>query len=86
MRTNPNFELTQNSNRPKSFRVFEKMRFFFSFDLEDVICGNFYSHICNQQDKVISKTTHVGKYDRADDRPKLAMMAANVGYRYWTDD
>ena len=30
--------------------------------------------------------THVGKYDRADDRPKLAMLAANVGYRYWTDD
>ena len=29
---------------------------------------------------------HVGKYDRADDRPKLAMLAANVGYRYWTDD
>ena len=30
--------------------------------------------------------THVGKYDRADDRPKHAMLAANVGYRYWTDD
>ena len=30
--------------------------------------------------------THVGKYDRADDRPKLAMLAAKVGYRYWTDD
>ena len=30
--------------------------------------------------------SHVGKYDRADDRPKLAMLAANVGYRYWTDD
>ena len=30
--------------------------------------------------------THVGKYDRADDRSKLAMLAANVGYRYWTDD
>ena len=30
--------------------------------------------------------THVGKYDRADDRPKLAMLAANVGYQYWTDD
>ena len=29
---------------------------------------------------------HVGKYDRADDRPKLAMLAANVGYQYWTDD
>ena len=29
-------------------------------------------------------TTHVGKYDRADDRPKLAMLAANVGYQYWT--
>ena len=29
---------------------------------------------------------HVGKYDRADDRPKLAMLAAKVGYRYWTDD
>ena len=29
---------------------------------------------------------HVGKYDRADDRPKLAMLAANVDYRYWTDD
>ena len=25
-------------------------------------------------------TKHVGKYDRADDRPKLAMLAANVGY------
>ena len=23
---------------------------------------------------------HVGKYDRADDRPKLAMLTANVGY------
>ena len=32
------------------------------------------------------ETSHVGKYDRADDRPKLAMLAANVGYRYWTDD
>ena len=31
-------------------------------------------------------STHVGKYDRADDRPKLAMLAANVGYQYWTDD
>ena len=30
--------------------------------------------------------THVGKYDRANNRPKLAMLAANVGYRYWTDD
>ena len=30
--------------------------------------------------------SHVGKYDRADDRPKLAMLAANVGYQYWTDD
>ena len=30
--------------------------------------------------------SHVGKYDRADDRPKLAILAANVGYRYWTDD
>ena len=30
--------------------------------------------------------SHVGKYDRADDRPKLAMLAANVGYRYSTDD
>ena len=29
---------------------------------------------------------HVGKYDRADDRPKLAMLAANVGYQYWPDD
>ena len=29
---------------------------------------------------------HVGKYDRANDRPKLAILAANVGYRYWTDD
>ena len=28
--------------------------------------------------------SHVGKYDRADDRPKLAMLAANVGYQYWT--
>ena len=33
-----------------------------------------------------SLTTHVGRYDRADDWPKLAMLAANVGYRYWTDD
>ena len=32
------------------------------------------------------RKSHVGKYDRADDRPKLAMLAANVGYRYWTDD
>ena len=31
-------------------------------------------------------TSHVGKYDRADDRPKLAMLAANFGYRYWTGD
>ena len=31
-------------------------------------------------------TAYVGKYDRADDRPKLVMLAANVGYRYWTDD
>ena len=31
-------------------------------------------------------TTYVGKYDRADDRLKLVMLAANVGYRYWTDD
>ena len=43
------------------------------------------------QSETLSKTlggtlTHVGKYDRADDRPKLAMLAANVGYRYWTDD
>ena len=30
--------------------------------------------------------THVGKYDRAVDRPKLASLAANVGYRYWTYD
>ena len=36
--------------------------------------------------KEIKKTAHVGKYDRADDRPKLAMLAVNVGYRYWTDD
>ena len=28
----------------------------------------------------------VGKYDRADDWLKLAMLAANVDYRYWTDD
>ena len=34
----------------------------------------------------ISFGSHVGKYDRADDRPKLAMLAANVGYQYWTDD
>ena len=33
-----------------------------------------------------STASHVGKYDRADDRPKLAMLAAKVGYRYWTDD
>ena len=33
-----------------------------------------------------SRTSHVGKYDRANDRPKLTMLAANVGYRYWTDD
>ena len=32
------------------------------------------------------RPTQVGKYDRADDRPKLAMLTANVGYRYWTDD
>ena len=30
--------------------------------------------------------SHVGKYDRADDRPKVVMLAANVGYWYWTDD
>ena len=30
----------------------------------------------------VINTSHVGKYDRADDRPKLAMLAANVGYRY----
>ena len=30
--------------------------------------------------------SHVGKYDRADDRPKFAMLAVNGGYRYWTDD
>ena len=29
---------------------------------------------------------HVGKYDLADNRPKLAMLAANFGYQYWTDD
>ena len=33
-----------------------------------------------------SVTSNVGKYDRADNRPKLAMLAANVGYRYWADD
>ena len=37
-------------------------------------------------DLTLRTITHVGKYDRADDRPKLAMLAANVGYRYWTDD
>ena len=26
--------------------------------------------------------THVGKYDRADVRPKLTMLTANVGYWY----
>ena len=30
--------------------------------------------------------SHVGKYDRANDRPKLAMLAANLRYHYWTDD
>ena len=42
----------------------------------------------NQEEKASygKEETHVGKYDRADDRPKLAMMAAKVGYRYWTDD
>ena len=33
-----------------------------------------------------SVAIHVGKFGRADDRPKLAMLAANVDYRYWTDD
>ena len=39
-----------------------------------------------EKDLFNSEESHVGKYDRADDRPKLAMLAANVGYRYWTDD
>ena len=39
-----------------------------------------------QNDICQIETSHVVKYDRADDRPKLAMLAANVGYRYWTDD
>ena len=30
--------------------------------------------------------SHEGKYDRATDQPRLAMLAADVGYRYWTDD
>ena len=38
-----------------------------------------------EYDKICTES-HVGKYDRADDRPKLAMLAANVGYQYWTDD
>ena len=29
--------------------------------------------------------SYAGKYELANDRPKLAMLAANVGYRYWTD-
>ena len=33
-----------------------------------------------------ASVSHVGKYDQADDRPKLVMLAANVGYCYWTDD
>ena len=28
----------------------------------------------------------VGKYDRANDRSKLAKSAVNVGCQYWTDD
>ena len=35
---------------------------------------------------VAKMESHVGKYDRADDRPKLAMLAAKVGYQYWPDD
>ena len=31
------------------------------------------------------KSTHVGKYDPADDRPKLAILAANTGYRPMID-
>ena len=30
--------------------------------------------------------THVGKYEWANDRSKLVILAANVGNRYWTDD
>ena len=32
------------------------------------------------------RTSHVAKYDRVNDRPKLAMLAANAGCRYWTDE
>ena len=32
----------------------------------------------NRERTKLETTTHVGKYDRADDRPKLAMLAANV--------
>ena len=41
---------------------------------------------CSRERENDRDTAHVGKYDRADDRPKLAMLAANVGYQYWTDD
>ena len=50
---------------------------------------NSISTIINKYVIVVYKqlcASHVGKYNRADDRPKLAMLAANVGYRYWTDD
>ena len=48
--------------------------------------GWFKSNYNDKKPEKFDNPAHVGKYDRADNRPKLAMLAANVGYRYWTDD
>ena len=56
------------------------------FLIENFINLNVPIGFCQTQSRTSLNIAHVGKYDRADDRPKLAMLAAKVGYRYWTDD